>query len=124
MKAFEAQKLTNHARYEKIMKEINNSINQGRSMHTFSIYSHSSIYIKESFIDEIVEKILEDGFDVEFYYNVYDQLEYVWISWENSKEGRRGILTKRKQDKEPAKKPSFWERLEDFFVGDVDDGDW
>lgn len=122
MKAFEAQKSSKQARYEKIMKEINVSIKEGKNMHTFSSWSYP--HLADSFIDEIIEMIQEDGFDVKLYYNVYDQLEHVTISWENSKEGKRGVLTITKKDKTPKEKPSFWKRFCDFFESDGDDGTW
>lgn len=118
MKAFEAQNFTNQSHYEKVMKKIEDAIKRGWKTVLFDRYNSSYSFLK--FPQEVIEKLLEDGFDLKLNYNIYDQLESVKIFWENSKEGKRGTLTITKEDKTPAPKPSLWRRICDFFEPEGD----
>ena len=111
MKAFEAKNGTKQAVYYTIIKEISESIKDGSSMRVF--HTNSDFY-KSWFTDEIIEMLLEDGFDVTLSYNCFKQLYAVCVSWKDSQKMKRGVLTVEKEAEIPEKETKgFFDRLFD-----------
>ena len=134
MKAFEALKSTTQSRYEIIMKEINDSIGNGLTKHRISNC--------DLITSEIIEKLANDGFDIDVFFKNDDVMSYIDVSWKSAKEGKIGVVThkiipKTKKDEEdeafiravfskPEPKRGFFGRVFPSFGLDDDcgDGDW
>ena len=120
MKAYEAKKATYQEQYEKVMQEIKHTIKYGWKGTCIERYGKCSSFLKDP--EEVINKLLDEGYDLVLYYDVNGELRAVDISWENSKEGRKGVAKIKKDEKRPVQKTSFWKRLGDFFEPDGEDG--
>lgn len=114
MKAFEAKTQTSQAQYEIIMKKINNSITKGNT--------YIRIENGKEISEKAIQKIAKDGFDVE----INDMSGTIFISWENSEEGRVGVITKKVKPVSTfiPRKKSFLERIFGDCSFGEGDGDW
>lgn len=121
MKAYEAKKETRQEYYQKIMKRIQGAIKDGRQNTGVNRYGSEnySLFLKDP--EEVIERLLEEGYDIILYYNG-DDLISINVSWENAKEGRKGSRTINKKEKAPEPKPGFWKRLCDFLDPEGEDG--
>ncbi len=85
MKAFEARQASVEYQYEKAMKDIEQSIREGRK--SAPVCKGCSLYY------EVAERLTEEGYDVKIVLKADDCMSHNEVSWENAKEGKEGTLT-------------------------------
>lgn len=84
MKAFETRKASVQPQYESAMKDIEQAMGWGwKSAHV----GHGTLY------PEVAEMLAKDGFNVKIVKRADDCMSYNEVSWENSEEGKEGIIT-------------------------------
>ena len=84
MKAFEARKESVQPQYDSAVRDIERAVKWGwKSTHV----GCGTLY------QEVVEMLLDDGFDINFVKRTKDGRYYNEASWENAEEGRRGKIT-------------------------------
>lgn len=87
MKAYEAFQHAQNPQYENIMRRIEQAIlcgGIGIRIEDFKLYP------------EVIDRLTEDGFDITYYCTRNGAISWSFISWEYAKEGRKGIVQKRK----------------------------
>lgn len=84
MKAFEARKESIQPQYDSAMKDIERAVEWGWKS---TRVGYGTLY------KEVVDMLLDDGFDINFVKGAKDGRYYNEASWENAEEGRRGKIT-------------------------------
>lgn len=121
MKSFEAKTATHQENYEKVMKKIKDGIKRGWQSVWVDRYCECKPFLNDP--EEVIEKLLENGYDIILHYDDEDDLKSVNISWENSKEGRKGVAKIKKDEKKPEQpKRGFFGWLKGSYYTPEDDG--
>lgn len=113
MKAFETKTSTYQEHYKTAMKEIKKAIKRGKLDTWITEYSERRSFLNAPY--EVINKLQEEGYDLILSYDSKDNLIAVNISWENSSEGRTGVVTINRKKKTPVQSPNFWKRFNNFF---------